>query len=267
MKNLPATESSARFDDLESYCMFLGYPRSGHSLIGALLDAHPDVIIAQELDVLQYVAAGVGRTQIYSLLLENSGASKESGRKWGDYSYAVPHQWQGRFRKLRVIGDKKGGGTLGRLRSEPQLLGRLRCTIDLPIRFVHVVRNPYDNISTMARHRAARRAARDLPVANCIESYFALCQAFAEVQQQIDAADILEVRYESFLEDPKARLEELCRFLGVAAGADYLSDCTTIVYESPHRSRHKVPWTEEWIEVVREKMSTFPFLAGYSYES
>ena len=36
------SDDRALFDDLKTYCMFLGYPRSGHSLIGALLDAHPD---------------------------------------------------------------------------------------------------------------------------------------------------------------------------------------------------------------------------------
>ena len=77
-------ESPVLFSDLETYCMFLGYPRSGHSLVGALLDAHPDVIIAHELDVLKYIGEGCGRPQIYSLLLENSQAAREGGRKWGD---------------------------------------------------------------------------------------------------------------------------------------------------------------------------------------
>ncbi len=27
--------------------MFIGYPRSGHSLVGSLLDAHPNIIVAQ----------------------------------------------------------------------------------------------------------------------------------------------------------------------------------------------------------------------------
>ena len=30
--------------DLETYCLFIGYQRSGSSLIGSLLDAHPEVV-------------------------------------------------------------------------------------------------------------------------------------------------------------------------------------------------------------------------------
>ena len=41
--------------------MFIGYPRSGHSLIGSLLDVHPNAIVAHELDALKFVGAGFGK--------------------------------------------------------------------------------------------------------------------------------------------------------------------------------------------------------------
>jgi hypothetical protein len=83
------------FDSVESYAMFIGYPRSGHSLIGALLDAHPNAAIAHELDVLKYVKEGYSREQIDPLLLENSRRYTESGREWNGYRYEVAGQWQG----------------------------------------------------------------------------------------------------------------------------------------------------------------------------
>ena len=49
---------AADFEKLQAYCMFIGYPRSGHSLVGSLLDAHPNIIIAHELNALQFVVAG-----------------------------------------------------------------------------------------------------------------------------------------------------------------------------------------------------------------
>jgi hypothetical protein len=249
------------FQDLETFAMFLGYPRSGHSLIGALLDAHPDVIMAHELDVLRYVAQGCSRAEVFARILENSRAAREGGRQWGDYCYVVPGQWQGRFRTLRVVGDKKGGGSLRRLRSDPHLLERLRETVGLEVKFVHVVRNPYDNIGSMARHRAARGA----PLEKCVESYFTRCRTFAEVRQRIADRDLFEIRYESFVAEPRARLRELCRFLGVEAPDDYLGACASIVHGSPHRSRDEVSWTEAQVGPVREHMSEYPFLKGYTH--
>lgn len=34
---------------VQAYVMFVGYPRSGHSIIGALLDAHPDAILEDRI--------------------------------------------------------------------------------------------------------------------------------------------------------------------------------------------------------------------------
>jgi hypothetical protein len=34
------------FPDVHAFCLFDGYSRSGHSLVGALLDAHPKITIA-----------------------------------------------------------------------------------------------------------------------------------------------------------------------------------------------------------------------------
>ena len=152
----------AQFTQLETFCMFLGYARSGTSLLGALLDAHPNIVVAHELDVLKYVQVGFRKHQIFHLLLENSKAHAQCGRKATGYTYEVRDQWQGRYATLRVIGDKKGGKSSLRLRENPDLLNKLRNTIGLPLKVFHVVRNPYDNIATKYRRRLRRGPAGSL---------------------------------------------------------------------------------------------------------
>ncbi len=257
------------FADVETFCMFIGYPKSGHSLVGSLLDAHPNAIIAHELDALRYVRARFGRRQLYHLLLENSREYGETGRNWNVYSYRVPGQWQGRYEKLRVIGDKKGGLSTMRLDSDPDLLGKLRKTVGVPVKFVHIIRNPYDNISTMLRDgiynywsmKGRRRGLR-----YSIEDYFFRCAAVRDFKEKTDPADVFEVRHESVVEDPALRLRELCRFLGLGCTDDYLRACASMVFKSPSKSRHKVKWDQESIRIVRNRMEEFDFLRGYSYE-
>ena len=116
--------------------MFVGYPRSGHSLVGALLDAHPEIVIAHELDVLRQLRAGADKYELLDLLLRKAERFAEQGSMWSGFSFAVPGQWQGKYRKLRVIGDKKGGGSSRALAEDPDLLGRLRATLDLEMRFM-----------------------------------------------------------------------------------------------------------------------------------
>jgi len=61
-------------DRLEGYCMFIGYSRSGHTLVGSLLDAHPEMVIAHELDALKYIMAGFGRRTIFSRGISESAS-------------------------------------------------------------------------------------------------------------------------------------------------------------------------------------------------
>jgi hypothetical protein len=42
-----AEEHADPFADVHAFCLFVGYSRSGHSLVGALLDAHPGITIAE----------------------------------------------------------------------------------------------------------------------------------------------------------------------------------------------------------------------------
>ncbi len=40
------------FSKVHTFVLFVGYPRSGHSLIGSMIDAHPNAIIAHEVPLI-----------------------------------------------------------------------------------------------------------------------------------------------------------------------------------------------------------------------
>lgn len=63
------------FGGVENFCMFIGYPRSGHDLVSSLLDAHPNAVIAHELDALERVRERIARQKLYKLLVDNSRAA------------------------------------------------------------------------------------------------------------------------------------------------------------------------------------------------
>ncbi|VAX25424.1 hypothetical protein MNBD_NITROSPINAE02-1151 [hydrothermal vent metagenome] len=252
------------FDNVKTYVMFLGYSRSGHSLIGALLDAHPDIVIAHELDTLKYITARYRKRQIYNLLLKNSQSFARNGQRTKHFSYEVPNQWQGKFNTIQVIGDKQGEGSTLRLQARPGLLGSLQKIIDDDKKLIHVARNPYDNISTISKK--TKRHGRSLNLRESVDYYFSLCKTVADTKSRIESSRFYELRHESFIDDPKTILNDLCIFVGVSATDDYLSDCAGIVYKSPNKSRRKSPWNQELIDLVRDRMKEFPFLKGYSYE-
>ena len=56
----------------------------------------------------------------------------------------MPGQWQGRFRNIRVIGDKsRSAQSVEWLHSRPRLLEGLAAATAARVRLVHVVRNPW----------------------------------------------------------------------------------------------------------------------------
>jgi len=238
--------------------MFIGYSRSGHSLVGSLLDAHPEIVISHELDALKYFRAGFGRNRIFSLILENSRDFTSRGREWSGYSYAVPDLWQGRYENLRIIGDKRGGRSTRRFMKDPWLVHVIEKRLDLPVRYIHVLRNPYDVISSMHRHEG-------LDIHRHIDRFFNNHRTNESVKEAAGADLVFDLRLEDLISDPVGRLSDLCGFLGVGASGDYLEACSGIVMDKPSKARLKFDWTPEQVELVRTRMESCPMLAGYSF--
>lgn len=256
-----------QFSSLHTYCMFIGYQRSGHSLIGALLDAHPEMVIAHELNALEFLRKGYSRKQVFHLLLQQSKAFYQAGNEWMGYSYRVEGQWQGRYRELKVIGDKRGGTSSKILNENPELLDKIHSFCS-NLRLLHVIRNPFDNITTMIKRREAKRnmifSSKDLH--RKIDHYFYKTTEIAKLKAE-NPTNILDIYVEEFIDNPESELARICKFLGVGIDQDYIRNSASIVFKQNRKSRHKVDlWTPENIELVQKRIDTFDFLERYSFD-
>lgn len=259
---LGGAQQRQRFEEVQTYCMFVGYGRSGHSLVGALLDAHPDVAISHELDAARYFRLGFTRNQVYWMILRNERAfALRGGSARVDYKYAVPNQWQGRQRHLKVIGDKKGGRSSRDLRLHPELVERVRRTVGVNLRLIHVVRNPFDTIATMWR-----RKGTDADLAERVAHYFSLVNTVDQLKRRLHSGELLDVRHEDLIDRPAEVLRTTGAFLGIQVTDDYVADCASILFSSPRRSRQLAPWTPELVRQTQAEIARFDFLVGYSFE-
>jgi len=59
----------------------------------------------------------------------------------------------------QVIGDKKGGRTSEILMdpSKISILDEIKQVVQVPMKFIHVTRNPFDNIATMMLRSTSKR--------------------------------------------------------------------------------------------------------------
>jgi hypothetical protein len=257
-------QSPGLFQEVGSYCVFIGHNKSGTSMIGSLLDAHPSVALSDEVDALQYVSAGFSRDQLFHIVLRGSRREfikgRVTARRLQPYSYLVPGQWQGRFDRLKVIGDSTSGSSTRRLAADPELMQRLQKLMgEINVKFIQVIRNPYDPISVMMV-----RGKRTFE--NAIEHYFNSCDALIQIRENLQSPNLVSMKYENFIYDPEANLIKICTFLGLEADEDYLKACAKILYKTPVKSRQLVEWEPGWIEVVKRKMHRYDFLQGYSFD-
>jgi hypothetical protein len=259
------TESAALFASVHTYVMFIGLGRSGTTLVGALLDAHPRMVIARQLGALKYLwPVPFSRERIFRLLVQNSLKTARDG--WpggGGYSHAIAGQMQGSFDVIEVIGDKsRSAQSLEWFASRPALLSRLADTTRARIRMLHVIRNPYDTIATRSRRRrvSPEKISRE---------YFALTGQLHELNGRIASHAGLDIKripvhLEDLILDPKGQLAELCNSLGVSPSEDYLEACAGIVYRKPSEPRRTIEWPAQLVSDIQHRMQEFPHLQRYS---
>ena len=259
-----ARTNSAIFADVTTFSFFVGHTKSGGTMIGALLDAHPNIVLADEIDTLDLVKSGYSREQIFHILLKGSRREAMKGRvtarRLEAYSFEVKGQWQGRFDRLQVIGASKAGPTTRRLGADPGLLNRTsRAFAGLDLKVIQVIRNPFDPMSAM-RLRGKRT------IENAVDHYFDYCATLQELRERLNDEQLHSVRYESFVAEPRPALARICRFLGLEPGEDYLDACAAVIWPEPERSRDKVEWPAEWVEKVEEQIEKVEFLRGYRFD-
>lgn len=251
------------FRNLKTFCLFIGHTKSGSSMLGSMLDAHRNAILADGSDALQYVSLGFIKEQLFHILLKCSRREAMKGRvtarRLTPYSFEVPSQWQGRFENLQVIGDTTSETAIRRFAKDPHLFDHLQTMMGhVNVKYVQVIRNPFDPISVMMIR--GKRSTE-----NAIDRYFDTCDMLAKARKQLTPSNLLEMRYEDVIYQPQENLIKLCGYLGLQTDEEFVNACTSILHKSPDRTREKVTWDDKWIETVEKKIEQYDFLEGYSF--
>lgn len=250
------------FDHVNTYCMFVGYPRSGHSFVGSLLDAHPNMIISHELDALSFLRRGFQWRKIFSLILMRSRLLARTDGLGKEKLKPVPNQWNGRFRELLVIGDKKGGRSTRILLSQPELFDLLLKVMPVPVKFIHIVRNPFDNVATIEKRSVHTKRNTD----EAIDYYQLHLESITTLKDRLPPESIIDIRHEDLILDSQRTLGKICTFLGLSSTNDYLSDCEGRIFKKPNLTRMNINWTPGHKQRVEQLIKQHAFLASYSFE-
>lgn len=284
--------SEAEVKGVEQFLFFIGYGRSGHSIVASIMDAHPNIIIAHEYylfdkltDPSRYLTIQT-RSSLFDELYWSSYHSATSG--WRSdrstqkgYNLNLGGTWQGQFERLKVIGDKTGGSTVMMFHNSPLLfrgvLKRLQRIVGLPFCAVHVVRNPYDMIATVAMYQASsdpKNAKVNATITNKFKQRSFLEMATnivltkaAGVKAMVETChlNVLEIHLEDLIGSPGDTILKMCAFLGVPCPDEYVRACKDKLYTQVSRSRDLVAWPEEIKSRVEMAIQQFTFFKRYSF--
>ena len=259
-----------------------------------MLDAHPDMIIANECDAfmtwLRTPKLELNKRFLFNALYLDSRKSATSGGRSSDmknkkgYSLSISSSWQGRFRKLKVIGNKQAGGTTSVYLTDPSFFvdkcEELAETLRIPIYMIHVVRNPFDMIATRLHYVAGMGTPHKLLTSNSstpakqydgekmtsrIDKMFNLSEAVMNISRMCKAK-ILHVHIEDLIKRPNSAIQSLCDGLDLECSADYVQQCYNKTFKSVSRTRDLLVWSPSIRTTVEKRMKEFPFFRGYSFE-
>jgi hypothetical protein len=252
-----------KFQQIEKYCLFIGHGRTGHSLVGALLNAHRNAVVSHELNSLEFLRSAhipITKNQLFALTLHRDAEFESVGREWTKYQYNINTGWQGSYDSLRVIGDKKGGSSSRILGKNPELLDELRNTIDIPVRVIHVVRNPFDTFASRIKISEEWRESG-------IDRYFSNAKNVDIITNHLSADEFYRIRYEDFVKKTNKNLADLCRFLDLDPDEEYINTCADFVFDSPKQTRHEIEMSDELIDRIQKQKENHKWLSDYNFNA
>jgi hypothetical protein len=253
------SEARHGWTELSTFCLFVGYGRSGHSAIGSVIDAHPHAVIAHELNAVKRFFAGTPRDdlfrEIFLMAQRQAMAGRRSSRaEGGTFLHRIDGQLKPNARGITVLGDKKGAGTTTQFAEHGlDAIDAFNAYVGLPVKMLHVVRNPYD----IAAAGIARGAS----------AFPALVPLAAAIRQRMAGDNWLDVYYEDVVANPRHEVSRILEFLGLTVLSDHLAKCEAYLYPTPHRRRFETEWPPGLRATVADLIDQFDFLARYGWET
>ncbi|MEO0966086.1 MAG: hypothetical protein AAFY08_13335 [Planctomycetota bacterium] len=246
------------FDRVQAFSFFVSPARSGHSIIGQLLSAHPDVLYADELGAVTKIDEGYSADQVYALIRAQDLHLQNRGRAKSGYDYKVDGAWQNvPDKRPRVIGDAKGARATTLLAGGPGFAERVRAAVGVPIRAVVHLRDPFDIVGSRVKRRGRRLddAIRGMRIVH--DEILAAIGTLREDERLIQY-------HEDVIADPTAAFERMFAFLGVEPNPEAVRACAGKLWARPHAARKAADWPDESVAALRALIDESPILGRYA---
>ena len=276
--------------DIHTICLFVGQGRSGTSLIGYLLNQHPNIAIAHEYYLLKHINANNVDHHLQRMFYEVQKTKYADFISLGEYSFHKLRPEQFVNQPIQVLGDKAAGNNARVIGKRENVLQIIEGAQKI-VKFIFVIRNPYDIISTIslrgvfgrsplyqegcsitqvadrlgASTQSRAQLSEELPIVTKI--LFGKMRVVQELTERYGEA-LIPIYYHEFAAEPCRELRKLLKFLNVEEPTGYLDEAAKQVRPATQsRELINYVWSDSARAEVAEQMRHFNFFADYSFES
>lgn len=240
---------------LERFLLIIGNARSGSTILGAVLDAHPEVVVANETQESANFWRGLDGESIRHGILANAEEQAVAGRISSGYKYQVGAAPSAKA-NIRVLGDKIWNPATLLLHGDHGLIPSLEKRVGAPIVVISAVRDIFDTVTTMHRRSGA-------PITDRLRWFAAHCEAVAAIGERLPPNQFMHVHHEDLVLQPEDEIEKCCRLLGVYYEASHAVEVKKVLFKRPKRPRDHVLWSPCDIDEARAIIHHFPWLSRY----
>ena len=229
---LPSTERA------DKILVFAGAPRSGTTLLGQLLNVHPECLVANEWNLLVKMMKEPARIDkhlrdVAKLAYRQFQTGLENDPKFGPSLERYQPQWKPTSRvtsqpiysksEIRLIGDKKAGSTaVAALDDREAVMSFLEAHPQ--IHLLHVVRDPVN-----AGRSYVQSHPHEVQSVEAAMERIGMLTSAAHILGQTTTTPYHHLYYEDLVSHPEREIQSVLDWLGIACSGDWLDSVSNFV--------------------------------------
>jgi hypothetical protein len=244
------------FDTLRYYVIFMRYKRSGSALLVNLLDAHPNAIFVRNEELYAKYQKWDDPKEMYNHLYNASKRYKNKPFSANGYKY--PIEGVGFAHDPVIIGHKSSTRRYIPIAESWEKLTEFHKAVNLELKFLHLVRSPYDQVNARWQQKEWRR--KNAPLDEIIAHVREQTEANYKMWTKVTDSEYYQVYYEDLQAHPVTTMAVVCGFLSLPVLSKHLADCKELVFMRDEKKA--TTWTAENEEEIFALCNDYPEFYG-----
>jgi hypothetical protein len=157
-----------------------------------------------------------------------------------------------------VLGNSKAAYTSRVIANNPEVINTFESSLGVPVKFVNVIRNPFDMIASGLQRR-------NISFESLWPKFEAMTNTVSNVIKILNNHEVLQLRQENFLNDPDREIARLLKFAALSYDSMFITTIKNHLYTAPDKSRYRSLEVKRNRKKIEALISRNDFFEGYNF--